>query len=130
MQIVIDIPDNKYQWIKDNPLTYDNEYCEAIRKGTPLPKGHGRLIDADMLLAEADELKMSPWYNNDVNGSYAVRKDAVAMVEDLCVKMAPTIIEADLPDTDAGNNDRNCEACKHHHDGGCDSWECEEEAEG
>lgn len=36
MQMVIDIPDNKYQWIKDNPLTYDNEYCEAIRKGTPL----------------------------------------------------------------------------------------------
>ena len=28
------------------------------------------------------------------------------------------------------DNDRNCEACKHHHDGGCDSWECEEEAEG
>lgn len=35
----------------------------------------------------------------------------------------------DLPDTDVGNNDRNCEACKHHHNGGCDSWECEEEAE-
>ena len=36
MQIVIDINDNKYQWIKDNPLTYDNEYCEAIRNGIPL----------------------------------------------------------------------------------------------
>ena len=46
MQIVIDIPDKKYQWIKDNPLTYNSEYCEAIRNGTPLPKGHGRLIDA------------------------------------------------------------------------------------
>lgn len=32
MQIVIDINDNKYQWIKDNPLTYDNEYPEAYKK--------------------------------------------------------------------------------------------------
>lgn len=47
MQIVIEIPDNKYQWIKDNPLTYDNEYCDAIRNGTPLPKGHGDLIDVN-----------------------------------------------------------------------------------
>ena len=38
MKIVIDISDNKYQWIKDNPLTYDNEYCEAIRNGTPFDK--------------------------------------------------------------------------------------------
>ena len=35
-----------------------------------------------------------------------------------------------VPDTNVGDNERNCESCKHHHDGGCDSWECEEEAEG
>ena len=56
MQIVIDISDIKYQWIKENPLTYDNEYCEAIRNGTPLPKGHGRLIDADKLIEEFEEV--------------------------------------------------------------------------
>ena len=49
MKIVIEIPDNKYQWIKDNPLTYNNEYCEAIRNGTPLPKGHGDLVDRDAI---------------------------------------------------------------------------------
>lgn len=128
MQLVIDIPKEMWERIKDGYVPLG--ISKYLKNGIQLPEGHGRLIDADMLLAEADELKMSPWYNNDVNGSYAVRKDAVAMVEDLCVKMAPTIIEADLPDTDVGNNDRNCGACKHHHDGGCDSWECEEEAEG
>lgn len=70
MQIVIEISDSKYQWVKDNPLTYDNEYCEAIRNGTPLPKGHGRLIDADKL-----ESRMKIGY--------------------CIVRDAPTIIEAD-----------------------------------
>lgn len=77
MQIVIKIPDNKYKWIKDNPLTYDNEYCEAIRKGTPLPKGHGKIGDLDRL------------YN--VFEKNVVSADAFKELFNL----APTIIEAD-----------------------------------
>lgn len=52
MQIVIDIPEKIYEY-------YKNKYpkdCEeltfvenAFLEGTPLPKGHGRLIDADEL---------------------------------------------------------------------------------
>lgn len=97
MKMVIEIP-NDVKAIIDRKGTNEivaETLWQAVKNGKSLPKGHGRLIDADMLLAEADELKMSPWYNNDDNGSYAVRKDAVAMVEDLCVKNAPTIIEAD-----------------------------------
>lgn len=48
MQIVIDIPDEIRKSI------FDGEYCgiidqrvyDAIKHGTPLPKWHGRLIDA------------------------------------------------------------------------------------
>ena len=47
MKIVIDIPDQKYKWIIENPQTYADELHDAIRKGTPLPKGHGRLGDID-----------------------------------------------------------------------------------
>lgn len=54
MQIVIDIPDQKYKWIVENPQTYTDELCKAIANGTPLPKGHGRLIDADALNFNAD----------------------------------------------------------------------------
>lgn len=54
MQIVINIDDEDYD---DITLTGENiinlgvllDLREAVRKGTPLPKGHGRLIDADAL---------------------------------------------------------------------------------
>lgn len=45
MKIVIDISDQKYKWIVDNPQTYTDDLCEAIRNGEPLPKHHGRIID-------------------------------------------------------------------------------------
>lgn len=57
MQIVIDIPEELKNKIdnanEDNYKTYlwwfeTTLYC-AIKNGTPLPKGHGRLIDADAL---------------------------------------------------------------------------------
>ena len=52
MRIVIDIDDNLYTRLFDNGVdNYDDavDMAKAIRKGIPLPKGHGRLIDADAL---------------------------------------------------------------------------------
>lgn len=51
MQLVINIDDKLYEIIK-NPKKLETMYhagrlCEAVRNGTRLPKGHGRLIDAD-----------------------------------------------------------------------------------
>lgn len=47
MQIVIDIPEEKYNMIKNKIYCgiYDAEVYKAISNGTPLPEGHGRLID-------------------------------------------------------------------------------------
>lgn len=45
MQIVIDIPEQRYKWIVENPLVYTTELDEAVRKGTPLPEYYGDLID-------------------------------------------------------------------------------------
>ena len=81
MQIVIDIPEEVYKSIQDN------DYCgisnadmyNAVKNGTPLPKGHGRLIDADDI-ALIDE----QFY---VSSDYYVAESAI---DD-----APTIIEAD-----------------------------------
>lgn len=51
-----------------------------------------RLINADALLHEIEELKKSPWFNDDsYPGSHAVRKEAVEIIEDLCIKDAPTV---------------------------------------
>ena len=47
MQIVIDIPKEKYDLCKKWKPSERNELQEAVANGTPLPKGHGRLIDAD-----------------------------------------------------------------------------------
>lgn len=79
MKILIEISDQKYKWIVDNPQTYTDDLCEAIRNGTPLPKGHGRLIDADALTEKAPEIQ-----------------------EHLDV-LAPTIIEADKENADEKN---------------------------
>ena len=55
MQIVIDLPEDVIKEAKTNPNYYPLYIFEkvwiwkAIKKGTPLPKHHGRLIDADRL---------------------------------------------------------------------------------
>ena len=56
MQIVIDIPEDVYtrlfdNGIQDNEIAVDDvcEMARAIRIGTPLPKGHGRIKDIDKI---------------------------------------------------------------------------------
>lgn len=54
MQVVIDIPDAVYNQIKEGvdikiPSKFVLTVLNAIKNGTPLPKGHGRLVDADIL---------------------------------------------------------------------------------
>ena len=47
-------------------------------------------INRDLLLAEIEELKKSPWYNDcGENYERIVRSDAIGTVVDLCVKSAP-----------------------------------------
>jgi hypothetical protein len=58
MQIVIDIPDNMQEMCRWHQSCVCNLtslevdiLAEAIRNGTVLPKGHGRLIDADKFIS-------------------------------------------------------------------------------
>lgn len=78
MKIIIDIPEgwfcrlqNEWGWALAENVR------EAIKSGTPLPKGHGRLIDADALIAKVEDL-------GACNG-----------VSEGAIDRAPTIIEAD-----------------------------------
>lgn len=49
VELIIKIPKDYYNYIKN----ISDHHCTAdmliIKNGTPLPKGHGRLIDADAL---------------------------------------------------------------------------------
>lgn len=56
IELVIKIPNRIYKTIQNRHLNIiDKEIIEdAIRNGTPLPKGHGRLIDYDDLIEGLD----------------------------------------------------------------------------
>ena len=78
MKIVIDIDEDYYEIIKhDVDKGMDYLPCVLIAKGAPLPKGHGRLIDAD-------KISFSQFFDA---GDYAQARRGIYE--------APTIIEAD-----------------------------------
>lgn len=83
MQIVIDIPDDEYAFIKETgviKMSSDVRIARAIANGIVLPKGHGRLIDGDNI----------KYFNNSwtkTQDDWCVRKDDIDKM--------PTIIEAD-----------------------------------
>ena len=82
MQIMIDIPEEDYKNVNrivDRGLGTNVD--KAIKNGTPLPKHHGRLIDADALNLEKEVSMADDW------------KTAHEIAN--CIKYAPTIIEAD-----------------------------------
>lgn len=86
MQIVIEIPDEVYKEIQDGKMyrsVYDipQESVKAIKNGTPLPKGHGRLIDAEIVDSNIYDLTQSL----DLNYNQISR----------VLYDAPTIIESD-----------------------------------
>jgi len=81
IELVIKIPEEIYNERNSHPIfSSDLPAIEkALKKGTPLPKGHGRLIDADALPLNAID---------DANyGSNYIR-------------IAPTIIEADKTESE------------------------------
>jgi len=89
MQIVIDIPEIDYvlAHIKDYSSIYtDRHIAEAIANGTPLPKGHGRLIDARE-------------YENDIRKHYFDNNTVIRCTE-IALDNTPTIIEADRAESE------------------------------
>ena len=88
MQILIDIDENLYTRLFDNGDEYVADMrraCVSIRKGILLPKGHGRLIDADVFLEMLNNMPVNyedKWFN-------WMQKESLRLAS------VPTIIEAD-----------------------------------
>lgn len=87
MQYIIDIPEHMKKSYEDMINHCDYKTFEiprivvqSIANGTPLPKGHGRLIDADKL--QKSDLAPEPWYS------------PMWAYSEYEVEDAPTIIEA------------------------------------
>ena len=104
MRLIIDIPEDYYEIVKHD-VQVGNDYLpfKLIAKGTPLPKGHGRLIDADALISEIKDLKKSPWYKDNTNFSYLPRKETLEIIEDVVIRDAPTIVEEEKEEEDGTN---------------------------
>jgi len=100
MQIVIDIPEDTYQYYVKlaNKGEQLNNLESIILDGTPLPKGHGRLIDKDHMIARLEAA--SKFYGGenadafDERFSYGLKEAAIKVCEE------HTIIEADKAESE------------------------------
>ena len=100
MRIIIDIPEDIYSHTQEYEVggfnqENDTKLFMAIKNGTPLPKRHGRLIDADYL---KDVILLHNFHGNNKNivpyadrRGYRLRQREV----DEAIINAPTIIELD-----------------------------------
>lgn len=80
IELVIKIPEEYYKSIKEIPVEQSTADMLIIKNGTPLPKGHGDLIDGDALRKE-----ILSWGMNDYEPSDFIDE----------IDMADVIIEAD-----------------------------------
>lgn len=89
MKIVIDIDEEVKNRLRFG-ITYSKDIqvvCEALNDGIPLPKGHGRLIDADVVLKKMEE-RIEKLGDDKSIYEWSCVDTALEMY-------APTIIEAD-----------------------------------
>ena len=91
MKIVIDIPQMTYNHVFDNVGISNNDLKNillGISNSVILPDGHGRLIDADVVYRNAEEV----YYSSE-------EKDVITPEQMYSLRSwlnsAPTIIEAD-----------------------------------
>ena len=97
MQLVIEISDTLKNIVDDEDaktfshIVWQAIVMDAIKNGQSLPKGHGRLIDAD-----AKDLQSELWTFTRYTGIDE------APYEDACMALdkAPTIVEADGGDAE------------------------------
>ena len=75
-EIVIKIDENIFTRLFDNgmedyAIVNDDLFAiaKAIRKCTPLPEGHGRLIDADALLQEHRDIDAYPFPSTTIQNA-------------------------------------------------------------
>lgn len=93
MRLIIDIPDKTYEYYVKLSNKNDEQlsaYERLILNGIPLPKGHGRLIDADALLKD--------------------RHKAIPVIH---IIEAPTILGADNPCKDCRKCGEYCMTCEY-----------------
>ena len=85
MKIVIDIPEERHEFIKGLDNTCYDIHA-AIAQGTPLPKGHGDLISREALKKSIKSYADDQYAENEYLGEYAIMD---------IIDNAPAVIPAD-----------------------------------
>lgn len=94
MKIVIDISEDDYRKVQDGRASV-SMMRKAIRNGTPLPKGYGRLIDADKLIKD-NGLDKATKYGNKTKEQLQFSYDTMMMYEIFgLIDDAEIVVEAD-----------------------------------
>ena len=86
VKLIIEIPKEMHEKIKDGYVPLG--ISKYLKNGTPLPKGHGRLIDADNLK------------NTFIKWSKAVQGSFIDSTIASIVCNSPTIIEPDKAESE------------------------------
>lgn len=101
MKMVIDIPEDLYKAYKGRPPMLGDEgmdmIAQSIATGTPLPKGHGDLIDRDDSIKCFRDSKKGFWRKKHFIKGEATMESMAYEINDIknILNNAPTIIEAD-----------------------------------
>ena len=70
----------------------DKDIQEDLRKLRALQQDTCEdCISREHLLEEIASLKESPWFKDDTNCAIAIRKEAIEIVEDLCIRKEPSV---------------------------------------
>lgn len=102
MQIVIEIPEDSYKATCNGymlPQDVEN-VVQGIKNGTPLPKGHGRLVDVKEILDA---------YENSYKGTHA--DDLAAFLSDYVQTVVPADKEKINPYEKCKTCGQNRESC-------------------
>ena len=110
MQIVIDIPEKYYKDLRRKDKFNDmylNYYEKLIVQGKPLPKVHGRLIDADAITKEIKGyiIDTSNLHYDDLEEADACNSAYYNCLDEIEDK--PTIIEADKESEEVREGETN-----------------------
>ena len=94
MQVLIEISDEAYDWLKNGfpNKEEDGDFAiTAIQQGVPLPKEHGELIDRSQLIKTIK-------YSNSMGGYMAKVVDAVYEYATKIVEAMPVVIDKEKSD--------------------------------
>ena len=67
------------------------QLAEWLKELKAYKEQSGDCISRKHLLEEIAMLKKSPWFNENTYGSKVIRKEAVEIVEDVCIKREPSV---------------------------------------